>query len=280
MTDNSKLIQGTPEWHAARIGKITGSRFKDVLSTRGATRANYMRELLTERKTGRAIQGYCSPEMEWGIQTEPQARTYYEKWSGLTVEQVGFIDHPQELYNGYVGVSPDGLILDNGCIEIKCPNTDTHLEYISKAVVPTKYIPQIQGALWVTGRDFCNFISFDPRVPEQPFFCTRVERDQAYINKLAAAVDVFIQEMVEMQKNQVEVDPQLLIDVTEGGCSENDWQLKLKDEIKGKCRTLFVCARAQGGISMTFQDENGKHITFKSDVEYNNRVVEYMMTGA
>ena len=274
MTENRDLIQGSPEWHAARIGKITGSRFKDVLSTRGAGRGNYMRELLLERKTGRAAVGFTNTEMEWGTEHEPQARAYYEKWAGVTVEQVGFIDHPQELYNGYVGVSPDGLVGPDGCVEIKCPNTDTHLEYIAKAVVPTKYIPQIQGTLWVTCRQWCDFISFDPRVPEQPFFCVRVQRDQPYINKLAAAVDEFIQEMVEMQKNQVEVDPQLLIDVT-GGCNENDWQLKFKDEIRSKVRMHITERFIEAGLINLESTE-------KHDAFIMNRIIfwtDFAITG-
>lgn len=274
MTDNSKLKQGSPEWYAARIGKITGSRFKDVLSTRGATRANYMRELLLERKTGRAAAGFSNAEMEWGIQTEPQARAYYEGIYEkvncfIKVETVGFIDHRLEQYRGYVGVSPDGLIGRDGCLEIKCPNTDTHREYIAKNALPSKYIPQVQGVLWVTGREWCDFISFDPREPKSPLFTKRVQRDQPYINKLAAAVDEFIQEMVEMKQKQVEVDPQLLIDVTEGGCSDLEWQLRLKDEIRGKVRHGVVCAMIQSG------DQFG----LESDKEYVNKVVDFIMTG-
>jgi len=271
--DNTKLIQGSPEWHEARRGKITGSRFKDVMSTRGNTRANYMRELLLERKTGIVAQGFSNADMEWGIQYESQARTYYEKLSNVTVEQVGFINHPLEQYRSYVGVSPDGLVdsrdnrdFVNGSIEIKCPNTNTHMEYIVKGF-PAKYRPQVQGILWVTGRDWCDFISFDPRVEKQPFWCIRVERDEAYIRKLATAVDEFIQEMVEMKKNQVEVDPQLLIDVTEGGCSEADWQVKLKDEIRGKVRMHVVCAILTTG---EFADLDKKFI---------NAWVDFIMTG-
>ena len=277
MTDNSKLIQGSPEWHAARIGKITGSRFKDVLSTRGATRANYMRELLLERKTGRTAQGFSNAEMEWGIQTEPQARAYYEKWFGTKVEQAGFIDHPGTLYYGYVGVSPDGLVGHEGCIEIKCPNTDTHREYIAKNVLPSKYVPQVQGVMWVTGQQWCDFISFDPREPKSPFFCIRVQRDQPYINKLAVAVDLFIQEMVEMQKNQVEVDPQLLIDVTEGGCSDLEWQIKLKDEIRGKVRHGVVCAYISAGKMI---DRDGIPLNPKSNEYITNNInawVDFIM---
>ena len=269
MTENRDLIQGTPEWHAARIGKITGSRFKDVLSTRGNTRANYMRELLLERKTGIAVQGYTSPEMEWGTQTEPQARAYYEKVTQTKVEQVGFIDHPLEQYRGYVGVSPDGLI-GSGCLEIKCPNTNTHLDYIAKDKLPTTYIPQVQGVMWVTGRLWCEFISFDPRVKEQPYWHVYVERDEAYIKNLAHAVDEFIQEMVEMQKNQVEVDPQLLIDVT-GGCNENDWQLKLQDEIRGKVRHGVSCSMLQADKELLEPTPQIKAII--------NAWVDFIMTG-
>ena len=128
--------------------------------------------------------------------------------------------------------------------------------------------------MWVTGREWCDFISFDPRVPEQPYLCIRVPRDEAYINKLAAAVDEFIQEMVEMQKNQTEVDPQLLIDVTEGGCSDLDWQIKLKDEIRGKVRHGVVCAILQAsglreGIPTACEG-------FKKDI---NEWVDFILTG-
>jgi putative phage-type endonuclease len=259
------LIQGSPEWFQARCGKITGSRFKDVLSTRGAVRANYMRELLLERKTGKVTEGFVSEEMAWGIKTEPQAREYYERAFNRKVQQVGFIDHWLERYNGYVGVSPDGLIGPNSCLEIKCPNTDTHREYFAKNVLPSTYKAQVQGVLWVTGLQWCDFISFDPRLPEQPFWCIRVFREQSYIDHLALTVDEFIQEMVELQKNQVEVDPQLLIDVTEGYSNENDWQVKLKNEIQGKVRMHVVCA-----ILSTGNDP---------DKEYVNKWVDFIITG-
>jgi putative phage-type endonuclease len=272
MTDNSKLIQGGPEWFQARCGKITGSRFKDVLSTRGAARANYMRELLLERKTGKVTEGFVNEEMAWGIKTEPQARAYYEKLYEqvncfIKVETVGFIDHPLEQYNGYVGVSPDGLIGKDGCIEIKCPNTDTHREYFAKNVLPSTYKAQVQGAMWVTCRDWCDFISFDPRLPDQPFWSIRVKRDEIYIANLAVRVDEFIQEMVELQRTQVEVDPQLLIDVTEGYSNENDWQVKLKNEIQGKVRMHVVCAIISTG---EWKD---------LDKEFINKWVNFIVTG-
>ena len=280
MTENRDLIQGSPEWHAARIGKITGSRFKDVLSTRGAGRGNYMRELLLERKTGRAAVGFTNTEMEWGTEHEPQARAYYEKYHDRKVQQVGFVDHPLEQYRGYVGVSPDGLVDDVGCIEIKCPNTDTHLEYIAKNVLPSKYVAQVQGELWVTGRQFCDFISFDPRVEKQPFFDIRIERDEVYIRKLAAAVDVFIQEMVEMQKGQVEVDPQLLIDVTEGGCSDLEWQTKLKDEIRSKVRMHVVCYGIRKGYFNLDPKTTDEKFCTNAQKKLIEQAVDVIMTGA
>lgn len=274
MTDNSKLIQGSPEWHAARCGKITGSRFRDVLSKGGGvTRAKYLRELLLERKTGICVGGYFDKNMANGRNIEPQARMYYEKVTGFKVEQVGFIDHPLEQYRGYVGASPDGLIGDDGGLEIKCPLPETHLEYITKNVLPSIYRPQIQGNMWVTGRKWWDFESFDPRVPEQPYFCIRVQCDQPYINKLAAAVDEFIQEMVELQKSQVEVDPQLLIDVTKGYSNENDWQLKLNKEIRGKVRHGIVCSMLQSD-SFNFSPQSEKLTK-----EYINKIVDFIMTG-
>ena len=281
MTDNAKLIQGTPEWHDARRGKITGTGFAKVLSTRGETRKNYMRQLTLERKTGITAESFSNEAMEWGTKTEPQARAYYEKIYSVQVVQVGFVDYvplTQVLrteFGQYVGVSPDGLIDDDGTIEIKCPNISTHIGYAATKSLPSKYKPQVQGILWVTGRKWCDFISFDPRVEKEPFWCVHVERDEAYINKLAAAVSVFIDEMVKMQIETADVDPQLLIDVT-AGSNEDDWLLKKQMEIEGKCRTLYVCAMAQGGHPMIFK---GKKNEFESDADYYNRVVEYMLTG-
>ena len=288
MTDNSKLIQGSPEWHAARTGKITGSRFKDVLSKKdGVTRAKYMRELLLERKTGIAVGGYFDKNMANGQNVEPQARAYYERMYDVKVETVGFIDHPLEQYRGYVGVSPDGKVdcprsmnFVNGVIEIKCPLPKNHLDYIAKNVMPSQYMAQVQGNMWVMGRRWCDFISFCPEVEKEPFWCIRVERDEAYSRKLAAAVDEFIQEMVEMQQNQVEVDPQLLIDVTEGGCSDLDWQIKLKDEIRGKVRMHVVCAYISAGKMI---DRDGIPLNPKSNEYITNNInawVDFIITGA
>jgi len=272
MTENRDLIQGTPEWHEARRGKITGSRFRDVMSKKdGITRKAFLKGLLLERKTGFCRGGYFDKNMANGQNIEPHARAYYEGITGTKVEQVGFIDHLLEQYRGYVGSSPDGLIGTSGGLEIKCVIPKTHLDYIAKNVLPSTYLPQVQGNMWVTGREWWDFVSFCPEVKTEPYWCIRVERDQAYINKLAAAVDEFIQEMVELQKTQTEVDPQLLIDVTEGYSNENDWQLKLKDEIRGKVRHGVVCAMIKGKGGLVDLDDGTKGLV--------SLYVDFIMTG-
>ena len=255
MTENTHMMkQGSNSWNEVRRGKITSTGFAKVLSTRGNTRLNYMRELILERKTGVVAESFSNEAMEWGTQTEPMARAYYEKVRNCQVKQVGFIDYVPKSevgrieFGNYVGVSPDGLVGDDGCIEIKCPNSKTHLDYIAKNVFPKKYEPQAQGILWVTGRDWCDFISFDPRVKEHPFWFITIRRDQDYINKLAAAVSVFIDEMVKMRLEMKDVDPQLLTDVV-GSYNEDEWLLKRANDIRGRCLHGYVVAQIGTGMT-------------------------------
>jgi putative phage-type endonuclease len=247
------MKQGTPEWHEARRAKITGTGFSKVLSKKdGKTRTAYMRQLILERKTGVTADGYYDKNMEVGNQTEPQARLYYEKINKVKIEQAGFVDyHPEskvELaeYGNYVGVSPDGLVGTDGGVEIKCPLPKTHLEYMTKNRLPSTYKPQVQGILWVTNRKWCDFISFCPQVEKQPYWCIRIERDEEYIKNLKTEVSKFIDEMLKMQIEIQDVDPQLLIDVT-GGSNEDDWLLAKQMEIRGKVRHGVVCALIQAG---------------------------------
>jgi len=278
MTDNANLIQGSPEWHEARMGKITGTGFHKVLSKKGNTRKHYMRELILERKTGISTESFTNAEMEWGTQNEPMAREYYEKvnYGRVKIKQVGFINYQPESqaerveFAEYVGVSPDGLVetleADDGVIEIKCPNTSTHLGYMASRILPSKYKSQVQGILWVTKRKWCDFISFDPRVEKQPFCCINVKRDEEYINNLKQEVSKFIDEMVKMQNEIKDVDPQLLIDVT-GGCSEEEWLESRQMEIRGKVRHGVVCAIISTG---NFEDLNKDFI---------NKWVDFIVTG-
>jgi len=259
------MKQRTQEWHEARRGKITGSRFKDVLSARGNTRINYMRELLLERKTGIVSESYSNEAMEWGIATEPQARKYYEEYTGDKVTEVGFIQHPQELFHDWVGVSPDGLIEPSGGIEIKCPDTSTHLDYIAKNKLPSQYIAQVQGNIWVCGKEWWDFVSFDPRVEKEPFWMIKVNRDEEYIKKLAIAIDEFIQELVEMEKNSTTgIDPAILLEKT-GGCTAEEYQQRLDQAneqlqkiVEGKVRHGEVCKCMKPGIIHADMSEDEK----------------------
>ena len=190
------MEQRTDEWFAARIGKVTASRVADVIaktkSGYGAGRANYMADLVVERLTGQKEQGFSNAAMEWGIEQEPHARAAYSAKTGIMVEEVGFIDHPTVAMSG---ASPDGFA-EEGLIEVKCPNTATHLEYVLAQLPPLKYFTQMQWQMACTGRPWCDFVSFDPRLPERlQLLVVRVPRDDNYIKMLEQEVIVFLQEL-------------------------------------------------------------------------------------
>uniref|UniRef100_A0A6H1ZM53 Putative exonuclease n=1 Tax=viral metagenome TaxID=1070528 RepID=A0A6H1ZM53_9ZZZZ len=186
--------QGTDEWIAAKLGKVSSSHFSEVLAKgQGKTRNAYMLKLAAERLTGLPQEGYSNIKMDRGIEIEPQAREYYAKLYDCEVVQVGFCQ-----LNEDVGTSPDGLIGDNGAIEIKCPDSTTHLANIITAKMPTIYVPQVQGQLWITGRKFCDFVSFDPRVQQRPFWSVRIERDEEYIKNLSESIWQFVSELREL----------------------------------------------------------------------------------
>ena len=190
------IDQGTDEWLELRLGVVTASKFKDVLSGgKGITRLSYMRQLAAEALTGAPVDLFKSSAMEWGNETEPQAKAMYQLHTFNTVEEVAFIKH--DSIN--VGVSPDGLICDNGLIEIKCPNTTTQIDTFLRGKMPTGHIPQVQGQLWVSEREWCDFVSFDPRINGKSSFCmTRIERDDKYIKDLETKVKQFNEELSEM----------------------------------------------------------------------------------
>lgn len=193
--------QGGPEWFAARLGLPTASSFSKVLAGgEGKTRKAYMLQLAAEILTGQSVEGFSSAAMEHGKEHEAGARAAYELMNDCTVDLVGLCK------NYGAGASPDGLVGDRGLIEIKCPNTTTHRETLLSGRVPTGHIPQIQGQLWITERDWCDFVSYDPRIKSaSQYFCKRVMRDETYItNKLAPAVALFLADL-EKLINQVEV---------------------------------------------------------------------------
>jgi putative phage-type endonuclease len=188
--------QRTPEWFAKRLGLVTASRIADVMAKvktgTAASRSGYMTQLVTERLTGQPTEGYQSAAMEWGIEQEGAARAAYEARTGVLVDEVDFVSHPIL----EAGASPDGLVGEDGCIEIKCPNTATMLEYIEDRSVPRKYLLQIQWQLACTGRNWCDFVAYDPRLPAHlQLLVIRVPRDEDVIEQIAAEVGRFVVEL-------------------------------------------------------------------------------------
>jgi putative phage-type endonuclease len=193
------IEQGSVEWHLQRLGKVTASRVADVLSKgksgESASRTKYRTELVVQRLTGLPGESFTNAAMEWGTQTEPLARIAYETEMGVFVDQVAFVEHPT-IAN--FGCSPDGVIGD-GLIEIKCPNSSTHIEYLTDDKPPAKYIPQMQCQMAVMGAKWCDFVSFDPRLPNDlQLFVVRLERDDEYIKAMEVEVEKFLSEVEEM----------------------------------------------------------------------------------
>ena len=192
-----KVEQGTPEWFAARLGNVTASRVADVIaktkSGYAASRDNYMAQLICERMTYTVAESFSSPAMQWGTETEPLARAAYESLADVLVDEVGYIAHPTI---ERAGASPDGLIGLFGLLEIKCPNTATHIDTLISEQVPTKYITQMQWQMSCTGRTWADFVSFDPRLPSGlQMFVKRVEFDAEYVAMLKEEVIKFLAEL-------------------------------------------------------------------------------------
>jgi putative phage-type endonuclease len=193
------MEQRTEEWFAARLGKVTASRVADVLakikSGESASRKNYKMELVVQRLTNKVGESFTNAAMEWGTEQEPFARMAYEAHTGTFVKEEGFVDHPT--IEGF-GCSPDGIV-GEGLIEIKAPNTANHIETVLENKAPSKYIPQMQCQMACTGAKFCDFVSFDPRLPEDlQLLVVRVERDQEYIDSMEVEVKQFLSEVLDL----------------------------------------------------------------------------------
>ncbi len=188
--------QNSPEWYAVRLGKVTASCFgKAIAGGQGKTRKTYMIQLIAERLTQEPQEGFSNAVMVRGQEIEPYAREYYELLNDVSIQEVGFVER-----NENIGASPDGLVGSEGLIEIKCPLPTTHILALIDDKVPTTHKPQIQGQLWVCEREWCDFVSYDPRVRQRPFFCERVYRDDAYIKELHIKIQMFIDEMNQMMQ--------------------------------------------------------------------------------
>ena len=191
------IEQQSAEWFASRLGKVTASRVADVIAKTktgySASRENYMAQLVCERMTQTVAESYTNAAMQWGTETEPLARAAYEAHVDVLVDEVAMIQHPTIEASG---ASPDGLVGDDGQIEIKCPNTATHFDTLLNEKMPSKYMPQVQWQMSCANRLWVDFVSFDPRAPEGlQLFVKRVERDDKYILELEAEVHKFLEEM-------------------------------------------------------------------------------------
>lgn len=192
--------QGSPEWLAMRLGKLTASRMADVLATTktgpSASRKNYLAQLVAERLTGLPAESFTNAAIQWGTDHEPLARAEYEMLRDVMVDQVDFVDHPTI---AMCGASPDGLAGDDGLVEIKCPNTATHIDYLLSGKPPSKYMPQMALQMLCTNRDWCDFVSYDPRMPPQHrLFVVRYTPEPDYLDKVVAEAKAFLDEVADV----------------------------------------------------------------------------------
>lgn len=190
-------VQGSGAWHDARLGCVTASRVADVVaktkSGYSASRQTYMGQLLSERLTGLPTETFQNAAMRWGTETEATAVDAYEAATGIETRAIGFLYHPSL---AYAGASPDRVIAPDGLLEVKCPTTATQIETLLKGEVPARHIIQMQWQMACADRDWCDFVSYDPRMPEAyALFIKRVARDPAHIASLEDEVARFLEEM-------------------------------------------------------------------------------------
>jgi len=194
------IEQGSSEWFLQRMGKATASRIADIVAQTqtgySASRKSYLVELALERITGQRGESFSNSFMQWGTETEPQARVAYEAFTGRVVDEVAMLPHPTIEMSG---ASPDGLIDLDGQLEIKCPAQATHLKTLLSRKPAGKYITQMQWQMACTGRQWCDFVSFDPRFPDHLQLCIiRIERDDKLIASLETEVSKFLTEVSKM----------------------------------------------------------------------------------
>jgi len=195
------MLQGSPEWLAARAGKVTASRINDVMAAKTtAAYRDYRAQIVAEILTGQPQEsGFTNAAMQWGTEQEKFARAEYELACNWTVDEIGIVLHPT-IERG--AASPDGLVSINGLVEIKCPKTATHLQTLIDKKQPRQYENQMLWQMACTGRKWCDFVSYDPRLPEDlQLFVHRFYRDDKRIEEIEAAVQQFLTEVNEMIDN-------------------------------------------------------------------------------
>jgi len=199
MSETLSLLQGSPEWIAARLGSLGASRVADALAKTktgwGASRANCMAELVAERLTGEPAKTFTSPAMQWGTDTEDEARRAYSFYRDAQVVTVGLVRHPEI---PMTHASPDGYVGEHGLIEIKCPNTATHIETLLGKPIAGSYVTQMMWQMACSGRLWCDFVSYDPRLPaDLALFVSRVAFDNEMAGGLERDVRGFLREVDE-----------------------------------------------------------------------------------
>jgi len=185
--------QGSPEWLASRLGRPSASNFGKLVTGSGkpsSSAESYINEMIAERLTGRSKPFYTNEHMERGNALEPEAREAYEFITDFEVVETGFILHDSEEF----GCSPDGLVAEQGGLEIKCPSDSVHVSYLRAGKVPSKYYQQVQGCLWITGREWWDFMSYHP---EMPHLLVRAHRNEKYIEAMAEQVEKAVKTIVE-----------------------------------------------------------------------------------
>ncbi len=193
MIIHKDIIQGESAWFDLKRGKVSASHITDVLCN-GKGRDQYMERLLSERIFKITHPSISTKGMRQGIELEPKARARYEK-DFEPVELVGFVE-----VDDYLGCSPDGLVGDDGLIEIKCPYATTHLGYRNGKKFPTAYVKQVQSQLWITGRKWCDFVSFVDSDSPKALWKIRAYRDEKEIKVIAMGVETFIAELKELER--------------------------------------------------------------------------------
>ena len=188
------IEQGSPEWFEIRLGKVTASRISDLMAKTksgwGASRKNYEAQLIAERLTGQVEETFKSPAMERGNELEAEAVSAYEFFRNVECNEIGFVLHPKI---SEAGASPDRLIGESGLLEVKCPNTATHLDTLLGGSIKGNYIKQMQWQMACTGRKWCDFASYDPRMPEHlQLYVQRVHSDPELISSIESHVVDFL----------------------------------------------------------------------------------------
>ena len=188
------IVQRTPEWIEIKRGKMSASNAETIIAN-GKGLETYIYNLMAEYYSSAEKENYINADMQRGIDLEPEARLEFEFYTNLDVQEVGFIE-----YNDFIGVSPDGLIGNDGLIEIKCPNDSIYFKLLLSNNIKPEYIAQMQMQMYVTDRQYCYFVSYNPNF-EKSLYIKKINRDEEMIDKLKKGLERGTQLIKEIKKN-------------------------------------------------------------------------------